>query len=276
MISLLTIGSTNFNTGNNFFISELPGLEMPPIRMVNYNLAGEHFGLYVSAFYGKRRFSIKGWVIGSSQADFQTKRDQLQNDLDITKGEIPIYLTLVNGRQLRIDAILVALDFSPKPGELIATQFNASFEASFPFLVSQTENSQNFSLATGGGGKVPPDTMPMALSTNSGGSIFVVNNGNAPYYPNARITGPVLNPSLRNNTTGKVIRFAINLASTDYLDIDFKRKTVIDNQGRNQYSTKSGDWWLLGAGTSEIRFLADNYDPNALTLFKYKDSFLGI
>lgn len=276
MISSLNIRSTTFNNGSNFFITELPGLEMPPMRVVNYNLAGEHFGLYVSAFYGKRRFSIKGWVVGSSQSDFQTQRDQLQRDLDITSGEIPINITLVNGRQLTINAILVALDFSPKPGELTATQFNASFDASFPFLVSQTENSQNINLATGGGGKVPPDTMPMALAPDSGGANFIINNGNAPYYPFARITGPVLNPSLRNNTSGKVVRFAVNLAAGEYIDIDFKRKTIFDNQGRNQYSTKSGDWWFLQPGTSEIRFLADSYDASAVANIKFRDSFLGI
>ncbi len=276
MISSLNIRSTTFNTGSNFFITELPGLEMPPMRVVNYNLAGEHFGLYVSAFYGKRRFSIKGWVVGSSQSDFQTQRDQLQRDLDITSGEIPINITLVNGRQLTINAILIALDFSPKPGELTATQFNASFDASFPFLVSQTENSQNINLATGGGGKVPPDTMPMALAPDSGGANFIINNGNAPYYPFARITGPVLNPSLRNNTSGKVVRFAVNLAAGEYIDIDFKRKTIFDNQGRNQYSTKSGDWWFLQPGTSEIRFLADSYDASAVANIKFRDSFLGI
>ncbi len=276
MISSLNIRSTTFNTGSNFFITELPGLEMPPMRVVNYNLAGEHFGLYVSAFYGKRRFSIKGWVVGSSQSDFQTQRDQLQRDLDITSGEIPINITLVNGRQLTINAILIALDFSPKPGELTATQFNASFDASFPFLVSQTENSQNINLATGGGGKVPPDTMPMALAPDSGGANFIINNGNAPYYPFARITGPVLNPSLRNNTSGKVVRFAVNLAASEYIDIDFKRKTIFDNQGRNQYSAKSGDWWFLQPGTSEIRFLADSYDASAVANIKFRDSFLGI
>jgi hypothetical protein len=276
MISSLNIRSTTFNTGSNFFITELPGLEMPPMRVVNYNLAGEHFGLYVSAFYGKRRFSIKGWVVGNSQADFQTQRDQLQRDLDITSGEVPINITLVNGRQLTINAILIALDFSPKPGELTATQFNASFDASFPFLVSQTENSQNINLATGGGGKVPPDTMPMALAPDSGGANFIINNGNAPYYPFVRITGPVLNPSLRNNTSGKVVRFAVNLAAGEYIDIDFKRKTIFDNQGRNQYSSKSGDWWFLQPGTSEIRFLADSYDASAVANIKFRDSFLGI
>lgn len=276
MISSLNIRSTTFNTGSNFFITELPGLEMPPMRVVNYNLAGEHFGLYVSAFYGKRRFSIKGWVVGTSQSDFQTQRDQLQRDLDITSGEIPINITLVNGRQLTINAILIALDFSPKPGELTATQFNASFDASFPFLVSQTENSQNINLATGGGGKVPPDTMPMALAPDSGGANFIINNGNAPYYPFTRITGPVLNPSLRNNTSGKVVRFAVNLAAGEYIDIDFKRKTIFDNQGRNQYSSKSGDWWFLQPGTSEIRFLADSYDASAVANIKFRDSFLGI
>lgn len=276
MITSATIGNIIFNSGSNYFIDGFKGLEMPPTRVVNYNLAGEHFGLFVNAFYGKRRFVLKGWVIGSSVTDFISRRDAFQSALDIKGGEITVKFTLANNRQVQIDAVLMGLDFTPIVGGATGAAFQVEFEAAFPFLVSQSENSQNLILPAGGGGKVPPDTMPMALGGNSGGSITAINNGNGIYYPTVRFLGPVSSPQITNFTTGKSIRLGISISSGSYIDVDFKRKTVTDNLGTNKYSVKSGEWWYLQPGNNEIRFTADSYDPAALCNFKYKDSWLGI
>lgn len=276
MITALTINNVTFNTGSNYFIDGFKGLEMPPTRVVNYNLAGEHFGLFVSAFYGKRRFSLRGWVVGSSVSDFISKRDALQQALDILAGEQTLQFTLANGRQLQINAVLLALDFTPIVGGATGAQFNAEFEAAFPFLVSQSPNSQNINLSTGGGGKVPPDTMPMGLGGDSGGVITLVNNGNGIFYPTIRFTGPVTNPQITNETVGKYIRLTLTLAAGEYVDLDLKRKTITDNYGTNRYSTKTGNWWFLQPGNNVIRFTADVYNTSSLATVTYRDSYLGI
>lgn len=276
MISSLTINGVIFNNSSNYFIDGFKGLEMPPTRVVNYNLAGEHFGLFVSAFYGKRRFSLRGWVVGSSVSDFISKRDAFQQALDILGGENSLLITLANGRQLQINGVLLNLDFTPIVGGATGAQFNVEFEAAFPFLVSQAQNSQNITLSTGGGGKVPPDTMPMPLAGDSGGVVTIINNGNGIFYPTVRFTGPVTNPQIKNETTGKYIRLTLTLIAGQYVDIDFKRKTVTDNFGTNKYSTKTGDWWFLQPGNNVLRFTADTYDPSSLATINYRDSYLGI
>jgi hypothetical protein len=277
MITLVTIGDLTFNQANgNYWISDIAGLEMPPVRVVDYNLAGEHFGLFVSALYGKRAFSLQGWVTGSDVSDFITKRDALQNALNIISGEIAINFTLANSRQVTINAIPTKLDFMPDPGVLTAAKFNIGFSASFPFLVSTSENSASTGLAISGGGTVPPPEMPMALTGNSGGSISGYNYGNGIYYPTARIYGPVTNPSIRNDTLNKELRLTATLISGQYLDVDFKRKTIIDQNGSNKYSIKTGDWWYMVPGSNIIKFLADAYDVSALVTLYWRDSYLGI
>lgn len=276
MITSATIGSISFNNNTNYFISGAPGLEMAPIRQTSYNLAGQNFGKFVSAFYGKRRFSLQGHVIGSSPSDFITKFDAFRAAVDILIGEQTIVFTLANGRVVQIDAVLLQLDAPYKSGVISSLEFNAAFEASFPYLVSQTQTSQNISLASGGGGTVPPPTMPMALAADSGGKIFAVNNGNAPYYPTARIAGPVTNPSLRNSSLLQDILFTLTLASGEYIDIDFRQQTIIDNTGRSRYDSKSGSWWYLKPGTTEVRFTADSTNPAALVTFNSRDAWLGL
>ena len=116
----------------------------------------------------------------------------------------------------------------------------------------------------------------MALNADSGGKITAVNNGNGIFYPTARIYGPVTNPALRNDTTQKETNFTLTLASGEYLDVDFKRKTVTDNYGTNRYATKSGDWWYVQPGSNVIKYLAGVYNATTYTTFSYRDSYLGM
>jgi phage-related protein len=276
MFKKVQISDISFNDNNNYLIDGFKGLEMPQTRVVSYNLPGEHFGVFVSAFYSARKFSLSGWVIGETQADFIAKRDDLQNALNILSGEQSIKFTLANDRAIQIEAIYSSITFVPQAGAINAAQFQIEFSASFPFLVSQVENSANLYLPAGGGGKVPPDTMPMSLNADSGGSSVVANNGNGVYYPFIRIFGPVTNPGIKNMGTNKEIRFDVTLAAGEYIEIDFKRKTISDNQGRNRYSVKSGEWWYIQPGSNQIKFLADTYNALAHAIIYYRDCYLGI
>lgn len=277
MLNSATIGDITFNQDNgNYVITSLNGLEMPPIRKIDYDLAGENFGLFVNALYGKRSFSIQGWVIGQSASDFISKRDDFQKALDITNGEIAINFVLANDRQVTINAILNRLDFMPEAGVVTASKYSASFTASFPFLVSTNENSQTVGLALSGGGAVPPLTMPAGISGDSGGVVNAYNYGNGIYYPTARIYGPVENPALKNETLGLELDLNITLSAGEYIDVDFKRKTVTDQSGSNRYSIKSGDWWYLTPSNNVIKFLAETYDATAQATLYWRDSYLGI
>lgn len=276
MFSQVIIDTISFNDNTNYLINGFSGLEMPSTRAVTYNLAGEHFGQFVSALYGRRRWTLDGDVVGADQSDFINKRDELQSALDAIDGEITVKFTLSNSKAVQIDAIFLSLSFAPRPGTINSSPFQIEFESAFPFLVGQSAKQETLVLATGGGGKVPPDTMPMGLSYGTGGSVFPINNGNAIFYPTARINGPVSNPALRNETTNKEIQFNITLSSGEYLDVDFKRKTVFNHQGVNQYSVKAGDWWYLAPGQNQIKFLAGAYDADASVTFNYRDSYLGL
>lgn len=276
MIKKLQIGSLSFQDNTTYFLQSFKGLEMPQTRIVQYNLAGEHFGYFVNALYGVRKFSFQGWVVGTSVTDFISKREALESALTILKGEQTLQIRLVNDRQIQIDAILEAIDFGLSEGYVVAAPFNLQFSASFPFLVSQNEYSNDVGLSSGGGGKVPPDTMPAGLASGSNGVIYAVNSGNAIYYPTARFSGPATNPAIRNNTLGKEIRLTVSLAAGEYIDVNFRRKTIADNLGRNRYDTKVGDWWYLQSGTNEIRFTADVYNSQSSLNFKWRDSYLGI
>lgn len=276
MITHVTIGSITFAEGTGYAVTGVPGLELPTVRHFSYDLPGEHFGLHTSAFYGRRAFALQGMVIGESAIDFIEKRDALIEAFDILNGEQPLTFTLSNGQTKRITAILTNLDFTPQPGIPIAAPFNASFEAAFPYLESTTLHTTTMGLALPGGAKVPPDTMPAAIGKGAGQASQINNSGNAPTFPTARIMGPVTNPAIHNASTNTELLFALELTAGQYLDIDYKRKTVTDHTGRNRYSTLTGSWSSLPPGTTVMKLIAESTDPEAQLQVSWRDAFLNL
>jgi hypothetical protein len=275
MITSIVIGSITLSGTGSYVLNGVRGLELPPIRLASYDLAGADFGRFVSSFFGRRRFALEGVVIGEDATDFIAKRNALIVAVGGSGGEQIITITTSDGRVLRIVAALAMFDFPPQAGIPAAAMFRAEFEAAVPFLESANAVAYSLTLPTGGGGKVPPDTMPMALAFGQGGSAFVTNAGNAPALPTVRIAGPVTNPALRNNATNQELSFDIVLVTGESLDVDFRQKTVTDHSGRNRFDTKGGDWWSLAPGVSEIRFVADSTDPAALVTLTVRDTYLG-
>jgi hypothetical protein len=276
MTTQLDIASITFAEGTGFALTGIPGLEIPGIRLSSYDLPGENFGLHTNALYGKRAFALQGMVIGVDGQDFIAKRDALITALSVLTGPQVLTFTLSNGQTKQITAVLTALDFTPQPGIPVAAPFNASFEAAFPYLESTELHTVSMGLVLPGGGKVPPDTMPAAIGKSSGQLSYLTNNGNAPTYLMARITGPVTNPTIHNQTLNEELRFTITLASGAYLDIDSKRKTITDNTGRNRYGVLSGQWSSLPPGTHTMKLIAESIDPAAQLSISWRDAWLHL
>ena len=99
-------------------------------------------------------------------------------------------------------------------------------------------------------------TYPAYTNTASGS---VVNNGWANTFPTFTITGPIINPTITNVTTGQNITVAVTMLSTDSLVIDLLNKTITLNgsTARNLLTTNSR-WFGFAPGTSTVNFTGDN------------------
>lgn len=279
MITSIVIGSITLNTptdsGAGYALTATTGLETPPVRFASFALAGANGGRFVSAFYAPRRFSLQGMVIGADVDDFLQKRDLLIAAFAGGQAEQELVITRSDGLALRIVAAMTTLDMPPQAGVPTAAAFRVEFEAANPFFESAIALTYALALATGGGAKVPPDTMPAAIAFGSGGAVSVFNDGSAPAQPAVRINGPITNPALRNGDSDEELSFAIDLADGEYLDLDFRNKTVTDETGRNRYDTKGGEWWELEPGVTPVRLIADSDDPSAVATMSVRDTYLN-
>jgi hypothetical protein len=115
-------------------------------------------------------------------------------------------------------------------------------------------------------GMTDPLTDPLSSPLNVTAQQFVTNAGDAETWPRFRITGPITNPELINQTTGERIRLVYTLAAGEYLDIYPERGQVLLGGTADRYGAYDFDdstWWQLEPGPNDVRLLAASYGPGA-------------
>lgn len=141
--------------------------------------------------------------------------------------------------------------------------------ATDPRIYSNVDTVQTVNLPSGGGGLSWPATWPANWSAQvDSGSLFVVNEGNfgAPW--SGEITGPAVNPVIRNVSTGQYLGFNITLADGDVLTVDSELRSVVLNGTASRYYTiqAGSSWWDFEPGTTEIAYRAATTTTSNLTL----------
>lgn len=259
-----------------YTIENHSGLDFPVVR-VNVSDFGNTDGSTLgSHFYGSRKMSIEGQIIGASPADFESKRRALQAACDISGGLKRLTITTRGGLVVRADAIITNTPgMVYEKGHMVYGNFRLELTAPFPFFLGNQIKTQVISPVIGGGGPVPsPIPFPIGGGDESGN---IVNNlGNVAAYWTARIYGPIEDPVFRNATTNEQVTFDITLAtSDDYLEFDSRLNTVKDQDGLNQYDLKTGDFWKIKPGSNYLRLLAAEVN-GGYAVITYQDHYLGL
>lgn len=124
------------------------------------------------------------------------------------------------------------------------------------------------------GGRTYPKHFPVVYGTTGGGegnAITVYNAGNAESY-NIFVTlvGPLSSGSWRvtNQNNGGSLAFAVDVASTDTLTIDFRNGIALLN-GFPVTASIVGDFWKLSKGTNTIKLFADYDSHVSISLLAY-------
>lgn len=156
--------------------------------------------------------------------------------------------------------------------------FQVTLVSTDPYALASSESSVVITAGAAAGeiGITSPITNPITTSLSATGQNFVVNQGDAPTWPRFRIDGPITNPQVLNNTTGKLLAFAYTLNPGEYLDVRPERGRILLNGTGDRYSAldfANSAWWQLQPGQNDVRLLASSFSsPAQLTTF-WRDAF---
>jgi hypothetical protein len=130
----------------------------------------------------------------------------------------------------------------------------------------------NTSVTTGSSGLSFGLPHGLGSSTNSSGG-STVNPGNMPAWGNFTIYGPVTNPVITNNTTGKSMRVNVVLPTTsDSININWTSDSNTITQAGNSIMsllTSTSSWLTLVPGTNNLTFSSDSIGSGAYATCTY-------
>lgn len=157
-----------------------------------------------------------------------------------------------------------------------AARWSVQMLAPDPRKYSVAESSAVLGLPTVTGGLVLPATAPLTIgATVVTGRAQLLNAGNIDAGLTVRIDGPVSQPrfSLTTEASSQTLRFNLDLATGQWLEIDTARRTAYLNGTSSRRGLATGDWPLLPPGASELNFAAALYDPDALLTVTYRSAW---
>lgn len=107
------------------------------------------------------------------------------------------------------------------------------------------------------------DSLGATWEAGTGGSNVITVDSIDNVYPVITITGPAVNPSLENVTTGGLLTYTGTITNTQTLVIDMAEQTAKLN-GTSVLQNLYGDWLSFAPGNNTIAFITQNLDaPNA-------------
>jgi hypothetical protein len=148
-------------------------------------------------------------------------------------------------------------------------EFQVQLVSASPRIEATTESNQTITPGAAAGeiGISSPISNQVGSGYQASGAGIVANLGDMEAVWRARITGPVTNPRLRNNTTGQELRFTITLQAGEYLEVNADTHAITFGAALTpRYAAldfANSDWWLLQPGANDIRLLSAAYSAGA-------------
>lgn len=156
------------------------------------------------------------------------------------------------------------------PGEdgAFVKSFQLALVSRTAYALSDTENVATLralDAPLGGAAWGFPYSFPMTFGGGTPpGSAFVTNAGNTDAWPVLRVTGPFLNPVLRNATLNASLALTYNIPTGSFLLVDMAAESVLLNGDPAQPKIGSmnplnANFWPLAEGLNEIRVTSDTH-----------------
>jgi hypothetical protein len=238
-------------------VTKVGGLDSAPYRETIRDHEGADGGFIDAEFEQGRDLSVEGTVF-ATVGNIETFLDSLKANFAPVKTPIPFYfkppgvnqrLLFVKPRGCRYDQ-----DIAQRTGQ---TPIQFLMYAEDPRIY----DDNLFSLVVAFGG-IATTGFGFSFGFNlSFGAVVppigvnVFNGGNRATPAILTLAGPLVDPRIINDTSGKTLPFSITLEAGDVLVIDLLNRTVVLNGSTNKRaSLLSSDWFLFDPGNTFIRF----------------------
>lgn len=290
MITKVSIRAVDIKSHNHpymFMENGVTGLDYPSIRTAEFAVPEQHGGHWDGSNWGTRKLRFQFLILSATEADYQTKRLDLQRAIDLQKGSFTMYVETSTGGLYQLEDCVIgpaSPDVDTHARQRSYTPAAIEVTAYSPYILGQTLKSirvDPYNIETG----IPiptPVNAPIGELTGGGGSVDASNLGTTKAYPLIYIYGPGSIFTLTNLTTGETLTINRDLTSTEYILIDTRptHRGVKLGGFTPVPEVFSGDYITLtdeNGGSNVMRLTVgggDTADTHAQ--IEYRDTFGGL
>lgn len=244
-------------------IIEVRGLDSAPFRETSRDHEGVDGGFMDAEFEKARPITLEGFVYAEPDS-IETYLDKLKANYAPSRTLVPFYFSAEgeSERLLYVKPLGVRYDWTAEDRRLGIARVQFNMFAEDPRIYAPTEQSVTVMLAA-----LATDgfAFPLGFPFSFGSTIEITNSasltnsGNRPTPVEFIISGPVVDPELINQTTGKSLKFVTELSTTETLVVNTHYRTARLNGTINRRgSLQEPNWFDLDPGTTLIRYLAES------------------
>lgn len=265
MIASAYIDALQIHATSALAISRTRGLGSPVPRRESTLRPSRHGERDTTRFYAGRVIELEGLATGATQADAYAAIDALKGALAL--GSEHVLKFTRQGLAYAERAVIregSALEFE-LVGKRKTIKWAVALVAADPRLYADTLSSGSYdpTQAGSGSGVNFPLTFPLDFgSGSSSGSLQLTNAGNFPTPPVWTITGPAVNPELRNDTTGESIfttGLSLNAGAQIVIDVAARDVLVSGTSRPDLIDAASTIWGELAPGVNVVRLVGSGF-----------------
>lgn len=276
-LETLRVDDLTILSSGAYKLLRVAGLGSPTPRQATFQRAERHGSSDHTAYYEGRVIDLGGLVIAPDDATLWAAWDALKGKLALGTDRIITF----RRRGLSFDERAVVRVASPVDAEFVVgspvIRWAVSLFAGDPRIYGAVLRSANYdpAAALAGGGMAVPMTFPLTFTVTTTSELQVANDGQFPSPPVLRVTGPVINPSVDNDTIGATLRLVYSLGSSDTIEIDVAARTLKLNGASRPdlLDASSSTWWNLAPGTNRLRLRGSGMAlGSTLLTVEYRDA----
>lgn len=285
MISSIVYNGYTFDN-TNADIQNLIGNGMPDIFAMESLKSQQDGGVATGYKYGTRTFGWQGIISAATNALYLAERVELMAALNMQNQSLaglPMTFNLTTGdvwtmREVRL--IGQNFDFNVKEPSLVWNTYKLTFRSTFPFFeADETDEEQQITSFDYGVVVPAPVAAPLTSTTAMSAAtdpLSVTNAGSANAFPTFTITGPGVNFTITNRTTGHDMVINHTLLAGETIIIDTQARTVTKG-GSNIFNDMSGSWIYMQPGVNSLTFTAQSgTNSNTKLRTVFKDTYIGL
>lgn len=229
-------------------IGKLEGWEYPSVLSAIEDIPGNRGSLYINSKFGRRRFSIQGFIRG------QTMAERVTMGLALRQTGVLKTMTFTTLDDLALQAYVEVLSLDYKYHKL-CSPFLIELVAPDPRFYSQTLRDTSF---------------------DNSDTKNITNAGNEVTSPSFKLSGTGTVWTITNNTTGKTFTITRTITGTDYVEVDVEDRTILLNGTTNIFNTFSGDFFTLDPGVNSITTSVTGGDGTTLIHLYHRDAYITL